>query len=243
MTRKVLTAMCLVALIGPLAARSVAAAGTSARAPADAPVFDPANFSSPVDNPYFPLAPGTRAVYRGMKDGETQIDRIHVTDRTKEILGVTTTVVSDVATHRGTLIEKTADWYAADDDGNVWYLGEDTVAYDANGNPVSREGSWEAGVDGAVPGIIMLADPVVTDAYRQEFLKGSAEDQAWVVRRGETFTVPYGTVDHVLRTLEWSRLEPEIVVVKLYAPGLGIIAERSLSGEHETSSLVRFTTT
>jgi hypothetical protein len=240
MMRKALTALCVVALFGPLAVRSVAS--STPRGPEDAPVFDPANFSSPAENPYFPLEPGIGAVYKGTKEGEPQLDRVHVTDRTKEILGVVATVVSDVVTHRGTPLEKTHDWYAADNDGNVWYLGEDTVEYDENGNPVSREGSWEAGVDGAIPGIIMLADPQVTDAYRQEFSKGTAEDQAWVVRRGESVTVPYGKIDQVIRTLEWSRLEPEVVAVKLYGPGLGIIAERSLSGEHETSSLVRFTT-
>ena len=144
----------------------------------------------PFDNPYFPLVPGTRSVLRGVKDGLTQTERVTVTDRTRQILGVTATVIHDVSLHHGRPLEETFDWYAADDDGNVWYLGEDTKEFDADGHVISTEGSWEAGVDGAVPGAIMLADPQVDDAYRQELYAGQAEDQAWVVRMGGSSRFP-----------------------------------------------------
>ena len=165
-----------------------------------------------------------------------------MTDRTKQILGVTATVIRDVSLHHGRPLEATFDWYAADDDGNVWYLGEDTKEFDENGHVISTEGSWEAGVDGAVPGIIMLADPQVNDAYRQEFYAGHAEDQAWIVRMGGRFTVPYGTVHDVIRSLEWTRLEPNVVTLKVYAPDLGIVYERTLSGGKEIAALVSVTT-
>jgi hypothetical protein len=205
------------------------------------PTFDPANFGSPVDNPYFPLVPGTRSVLRGVKDGLTQTERSTVTGRTKQILGVTATVVHDVSLHHGRALEETFDWYAADNDGNVWYMGEDTKEFDANGHVISTEGSWAAGVDGAVPGAIMLADPQVDDAYRQEFYAGQAEDQAWVVRIGGSITVPFGTVHNVIRSLEWTRLEPNVVDLKVYAPGLGIVYERTLSGSKEIAALVSVT--
>ena len=240
--------MMVVALAAVIAmAVPVFVSGASVRAPmgyggGNEPTFDPANFGSPADNPYFPLVPGTRSVLRGVKDGLTQTERATVTNRTKQILGVTATVIHDVSLHQGRPLEETFDWYAADDDGNVWYLGEDTKEFDANGHVISTEGSWEAGVDGAVPGVIMLADPQVNDAYRQEFYAGQAEDQAWVVRMGGRFTVPYGTVHDVIRSLEWTRLEPNVVTLKVYAPDLGIVYERTLSGGKEISALVSVTT-
>ncbi len=215
-------------------ATSQASAGGSG-APAG---LDPADFVSGVDNPYYPLTPGTTLIYKGVRDGQTQVDRVHVTDRTKTIQGVEAMVVLDVARHRGTLIEKTFDWFAQDVDGNVWYLGEDTAEYDDAGNVVSTEGSWEAGVDGAEAGIIMEADPQAPDGYRQEYYAGHAEDQAWVLSRGGSLLVPFGRVHHVLLTMEWTPLEPEVVDQKLYAPGLGIVTERSVAGGHEVAELV-----
>jgi hypothetical protein len=209
--------------------------------PGGEPTFDPANFGSPVENRYFPLVPGTVSILKGVKDGVTQTERSTVTAQTRTILGVEATVVHDVSLHHGQPLEETFDWYAADDDGNAWYLGEDTKEFDAQGHVISTEGSWEAGVDGAVPGIIMLADPQVNDAYRQEFYAGQAEDQAWVVRLGGSQTVPYGTVHDVLRTLEWSRLEPRAVDQKVFAPDLGIVFERTIAGD-EVAALVRVTT-
>jgi hypothetical protein len=162
-----------------------------------------------------------------------------ITHRTRVIQGVTTTVVSDVLRHAdGALAEKTHDWYASDNDGNVWYFGESTATYDGHGHVDSREGSWQAGVRGAVAGLIMPADPRPTDAYRQEYFRGHAEDQAWIVQRNAAATVPYGSLHHVVRTYEWSRLEKRVLSLKLYASGLGIVREKDKSGGDESFSLV-----
>jgi hypothetical protein len=220
---------------------SVAAAASGDRpATAGAVASRPdAHFDDPQPNRWFPLRPGTVSRYRGTEDGRRFTERVVVTSRTKVVDGVTTTVVRDVVRRAdGSVAERTSDWYAADDAGNVWYFGEDTATYDRRGLVISREGSWQAGVDGAVAGTIMPADPAPTDAYRQEYARGSAEDQAWVVQRGVTSTVPYGTVHDVVRTLEWSRLEKDVVSAKLYAPGIGIVREEDLSGGDETFVLV-----
>jgi hypothetical protein len=202
--------------------------------------IDPRNFVARVDNPYFPLVPGTVFRLRGLAEGGIERERITVTDRIKKILGVQTTVVRDVVRVGGGLAELTHDWYAQDRSGNVWYFGERTAEYE-NGEVVSRNGSWEAGVDGALPGIIMNADPRVTDSCRQEFYRGEAEDLFWVVRRGESRAVPAGTFHDVVRTLEWTRLEPRIVVQKFHAPGVGLIAEQALTGPTESVELLSVT--
>jgi hypothetical protein len=239
MSRKLLEgsagAAIAVALIAMLwASPAGATTGTST------PVFDPNNFVAVVDNQFYPLPVGRTLVYSGVKDGQTQRDTVVIKSETKVILGVSTTVVSDIADHDGTLLEKTSDWYAQDKQGNVWYLGEDTVHYLAHGK-TDTSGSWEAGVNGAVAGIIMEANPQIPDAYRQEFLAGQAEDTAWIVDRGETVTVPYGKVRNVLSTLESTRLEPGAYDQKVYGPGLGIVLEQSLSGANEYAKLVSVT--
>ena len=205
------------------------------------PVLNPADFTTKIDNRYFPLPVGRVLVYRGIKDGQTQIDRVTVTDQTKLVAeGITARVVTDLATTRdGKLLEKTSDWYAQDKDGNVWYLGEETAAYH-NGR-VDTSGSWEAGVHDAEPGLVMEADPQIPDAYRQEFLRGEAEDTAWIVARGGTVKVPYGTLNNVLTTLEATRVEPGLYDKKIYAPGIGIVFEQALTSETEIAKLVSVT--
>ncbi len=205
-----------------------------------APVLDPANFVMVVDNPYFPLPVGRKLVYTGTKDGRSQTDRVTVTDRTKVILGITTTVVKDVARHQGALLEKTFDYYAQDNQGTVWYLGEDTTAFLPNGK-TDTSGSFVAGVDGAQPGIIMEADPQIPDAYRQECFAGEAEDTAWVVATSGSMEVPYGTVRKVLTSLEATRIEPGAYDQKVYAPGVGIVSEQALTGGNEFAQLVSVT--
>ena len=196
-------------------------------------------FDSPKQNRYFPLKPGTVSRYRGSDDGERYRERVSVTHRTKRIQGVTTTVVRDVLRRAdGSLAEKTRDWYAPDNAGNVWYFGEATATYDERGHLESREGSWRAGVDGAVAGKIMPANPRPTVAFRQEYYPGHAEDQAWIVQRNTHTKVPYGTLHHVVRTFEWTRLEKKVLSLKLYAPGLGIVREKDMSGGSEKFALV-----
>ena len=197
----------------------------------------PAQFVSKIDNPYFPLPAGRTLVYRGTKDGMTQVDRVHVTSKTRTIQGVTARTVRDVARHGRHLLEKTRDWYAQDDNGNVWYLGEATKSFE--GGKVDTSGSWLWGKDNAKPGVIMEGTPHVPDSYRQECLQGEAEDMAWVVTIGGSTKVPYGVVHRVLRTFEFARIEPNVVDQKLYGPGVGIVAETTMHGAPETSFLVR----
>jgi hypothetical protein len=234
-TRKAATAIVATVLAGAIGA-SVALAGT--KRSTDEPKLDPARFVSVIDNPYYPLPVGRTLIYKGIKDGQTQIDRVTVTPRTKVIAGITATVVRDVARHNGTVLERTIDWFAQGDNSNVWYLGEDTKSFEPNGQ-IDTSGSWMAGVDDAEPGIIMKAHPAVPDAYRQEYSKGAAEDMAWIVDRGGSVTVPYGTVDEVIRSVEVTRLEPSVVDRKVYAPGLGIVREIALAGDTELAELVK----
>jgi hypothetical protein len=221
------------AVTGVLAAPTLTwSAGEAARS--TSPVFDPTHFTHPVSNPYFPLTPGLVTRLRGSDGDEKFVEKVRVTHRTKMIAGVNTTVVRDVVRRPdGTLAETTDDWYANDDEGNVWYLGEDTATYDEHGNLEDREGSWEAGVQGAEPGIIMLANPRPPMATRMEFSKGVAEDQAWVVQRLGRITTPGGRFTDVVRTLEWGRLEPRVISQKFYAAGLGIVEERDLAAGDE----------
>ncbi len=237
--------------VAALLAAGVLAAKASTRSAAAAPrvaaaasvaVINPNDFTKPVPNPYFPLVPGTVFKYRGSEGNQRFVERLTITHSTKVIQGVTTTVVKDILRRSdGSLAEKTEDWYAADNSGNVWYFGEDTATYHPNGTLDSREGSWEAGVKGAVAGIIMKADPMPTDAYRQEFYAGHAEDQAWTVQVNAHVRVPLRGFDHVVRSFEWTRLEPNVVSVKFYASGFGIVREQDVAGGTEKFELVAVT--
>ena len=194
---------------------------------------------SQVDNPYFPLEPGTTFIYRGETDGAPTRNVTSVTYDTKVILGVTTIVVHDQAFEEGVLVEDTYDWFAQDVDGNVWYFGEDTKELDEDGNVISTEGSWEAGVDGAQPGIIMLADPKKGDRYQQEFLPGVAEDMAQVLGYKKSLCVSYGCFKDVLQIKEWSPLDPGVVEHKYYAEDVGFIYAVMVKGGEEQTELVR----
>jgi hypothetical protein len=201
--------------------------------------IDPGNFVDVVDNPYFPLQPGTTFIYEGESEGVANREVVIVAKETKEILGVTTTVVHAQAFEDGVLIEDTFDWYAQDEDGNVWYFGEDTKELDENGNVISTEGSWEAGVDGAEPGIIMLADPKKGDKYQQENAPDIAEDMAQVIGFEDSLCVQYGCFENVLVTKEWTPLERGVVEYKYYAQGVGFIYGEMVKGGDETIELVR----
>jgi hypothetical protein len=217
----------------------IARAQSNAPAP---PAINPANFVRHVTNKFFPLQPGTTFFYIGKKDGVPTTDTVEVTDKTKQILGVTCTVVRDRAYEAGVLVEDTIDWYAQDVDGNVWYFGEDTKELDKHGNVISTEGSWEAGKDGARPGIIMEAHPRVGDRYQQEFATDIAEDMAQVLSLDGSACVPYGCFDDLLVTKEWTPLERGVVEHKYYAKGVGFIRSVMVKGGHERAELVRITT-
>jgi hypothetical protein len=180
------------------------------------PSINPSDFTTTIDNKYFPLKPGTTFFY----DGGAERDEFAVTHSTKKVMGVECVVVNDKAWENGKLIEQTYDWHAQDKKGNVWYFGEDTKEY-KNGKVVSTKGSWEAGVDGAKPGIIMQAHPKVGQSYRQEYYKGEAEDMAKAISLNESVRVPFGSFDGVLETKEWTPLEPGYVEHKYYAAEVG----------------------
>jgi len=216
---------------------SIAAVNVSARK--QALDINPNDFVSEVDNPYFPLAPGTTFIYEGETEGVPTRDEMTVTRETKDILGVTTTVVHHISYEDGVLIEDTFDWFAQDKDGNVWYFGEDTKELDEDGNVISTEGSWEAGVNGAEPGIIMLANPKKGNKYQQESAPDVAEDMAQVIGFEDSLCVSYGCFDNVLVTKEWSPLEKGVVENKYYAEGVGFIFGDMVKGGDEQSELVR----
>jgi hypothetical protein len=201
--------------------------------------IDPNNFVSVIDNPYLPLTPGTTFIYRGESEGTPTRDVMTVTEDTKVILGVTTIVVHHLSYEDGVLIEDTFDWFAQDVEGNVWYFGEDTKELDENGNVISTEGSWEAGVNGAEPGIIMLADPKKGNKYQQEFAPDVAEDMAQVIGFEDSLCVRYGCFENVLVTKEWSPLEKGVVEYKYYARGVGFIFGTMVKGGDEQTELVR----
>lgn len=197
------------------------------------PAIDASNFVDVVDNPFFPLVPGTVFTFEG--SGEHVV--VTVTHDTKDILGITTTVVHDQVTVDGAVTEDTTDWYAQDTAGNVWYMGEQTAEYE-NGVVTTTEGTWEAGVDGAQPGIVMLADPQVGDTYRQEWYAGQAEDLAKVFALDGSVEVPAGSYAGALVTEEWTPIHPEVIEHKTYARGIGVVYEEQTQGGTATLSLI-----
>jgi hypothetical protein len=204
------------------------------------PELNPANFVDVIDNKYLPFKPGMKWVYEGESEGQAERTAVIVTSDKRDIQGISATVVRDTVYVSGKPAEDTYDWYAQDRDGNVWYLGEDTTAYKADGT-TSKAGSWEYGVDGALPGIVMLAAPGPGDSYRQEFYPGEAEDLGEVLRVGETKKIDMGTYIDVVVTEDWNPLDPNIIENKYYAPDVGLIFAEHTRGEQETEKLVEFT--
>jgi hypothetical protein len=199
---------------------------------------DPADFVLPVDNPYFPLRPGTTYRHDGVKEGRRAVDVFAVTHRTKKILGVTNTVVVDRLYVNGRLEEIAHDWYTQDRQGNVWYFGETIKEYDPIGKRIPAKGAWEAGVDGARPGIVMPAEPKVGQVFRPEFYKGKAEDRYKILDLSRNVATPFRSFSEVLVMSEQTRLEPGVVGLKYHARGFGQIKESVAKGPHETLRLV-----
>jgi hypothetical protein len=232
----------LAALGLTLVAPAGSAAATSSSCP-DPPKADADNFpnGANVANKYFPLKPGTTYVYKGKEDGESSTDRFSVTNQTKAFkIGrgtVTARVVHDRVFIKGELTEDTFDWFAQDKDGTVWYFGEDTKELE-DGQVVSTEGSWEAGVKGANPGIFMEANPKVGDAYKQEDAHNVAEDCAQILSLTSSVKVPYGSFTNVLKTKEFSLLEPSVVDNKWYANKVGEVREATVQGGNDFLELV-----
>lgn len=232
---------CLVLMVLSLGATACDST-SSTTIPAVLPVFDASSFVAEVDNPYWPLLPGSQWVYEGEDEGEFEHIEVTVEPGSRNVAGIAAVVARDVVTLGDGVVEDTFDWYAQDAAGNVWYLGEDSKEIE-DGEIVATAGSWEAGVDGAQPGVLMWADPMaqIGSPYYQEFYEGEAEDKAEVVRLGDTVTVAAGTFDNVLVTREWNPLEPGLFELKYYAPGVGLILEEIEEGGEARIELVSFT--
>jgi hypothetical protein len=201
------------------------------------PNLDPANFSPNVDNPYFPLEPGTVYVYGGTEGGKSAVNVLTVTSKTKVIDGVTNRVIEDRVFVNGRLGERTRDYYSQDKAGNVWYFGEDTGLV-KHGKVTTGAGSWHSGVDGAEAGVYMQASPELDRRFRQEWYKGHAEDQYKAVDLSSSITVPYMSSQHALKTEETTALEPKALDNKFYVKGIGQVVERSVKGPEETLVLI-----
>jgi hypothetical protein len=206
------------------------------------PKIDLANFVSTIDNPYWPLKPGTTFHYKGIRGTTPQADDETVTSQTKNILGIPSTAVRDIVSEHGKPVERTVDYYAQDKYGNVWYMGEDSFETNAAGKMVRASDSWLAGVKGGQPGIIMPGNPKPGDAYRQEYYPpGQALDEARVLSLNGSTKVPYGGKHTgLLVTSERSPLEPQ-TEQKYYEPGLGEVMEKVVKGHHEQFKLVGIT--
>jgi hypothetical protein len=200
------------------------------------PVIVPANFTTKIDNPYFPLKPGTTFIYEGTNGGAKERDEFAVTHNTVKILGVTTVEVHDKVFTNGELTEDTLDWFAQDKQGNVWYFGENTQEL-IGGRPSTLSGTFTSGINGDKPGIIMEAHPHIGDFYRQEFSLENAEDYAAVKSLTDTITVPFRTFKNCLGTPETTPLEPDLNEEKWYAPGVGQILTKDLT-TGEVSQLI-----
>jgi hypothetical protein len=226
------------AIVGVLV---LAGSGSARQDAAPIPVLPPpGDFVSRIDNKYFPLRPGTTFLFGGTQEGKARRVSVFVTHKTKMILGIRATVVLDQVLAGGKPEEKTFDWYAQDKHGNVWYLGEDSSDF-VNGKWVRSDGSWEAGVKGAKPGIVMKANPRVGVVYRQEYYAGHAEDMAKVLSRNRSVTVAYGSFEHALETSEWTPLERGVLERKYYVKGVGNVRTIMVKGGSEEEHLVSIT--
>jgi hypothetical protein len=204
--------------------------------------IDPADFTPEIDNPYWPMSVGSRWVYNEVDlEGTKQRVVVTVTDKTKQIAnGVEARVVHDVVSEGGKPVEITDDWYAQDSEGNIWYMGEDTAEYE-NGKVVTRAGSFEAGVDGAQPGIALPASPEPGMTYRQEYYAGHAEDEAKVLALDSKAEVPFGQFKDVLQTRDTNPLEPKVEENKLYVRDVGPVLTLDLSGGTGREELLAYT--
>ena len=202
------------------------------------PTIDPANFSIEVNNPYFKLTPGTTYTYKSKQEEGIEINKVTVTDITKKVMGVTTRVVWDRVWINDQLIEETYDWYAQDKEGNVWYFGENSKAY-----RMGKKGSWEAGVDGAKPGIVMPVKPRPGKPYRQEYLKCQAEGTAQVLSVDESIKVPFGLFKNCLKTKDWSAIETGSIEHKYYSKEVGNVVLETEDGDKKRVELIDVATT
>ena len=238
-----LVAAALTAGAGGVGASSTTRAGAPCVLPRGGEKVDlaPSQFTTRIDNPWWPMRPRSRWVYRETDtDGARQKVVVTVTPRTKRIAnGITARVVHDAVTEHGAPLEITDDYYAQDRCGNIWYLGENTKEYE-NGTVTSTSGSFEAGVDGAQGGVVVPAKPTPGLAYRQEYYRGEAEDRAQVISLTDQAEAPYGHFGRgrILLTREWNPLEPKTLELKFYARGVGPVLAIGVSGGSDREELV-----
>lgn len=253
MTRRPVSAAVATALV-PFAAAVLAACGgqdetgapsgdgAAATLPqgGEAVELDPADFSPEVTNRYWPMEAGTRWTFREVDEEGTELEVVvTATSETKEIAnGITARVVRDTVSEDGQVIEDTRDWYAQDSAGSVWYMGEDTAEFD-KGKLTTSKGSFEAGVDGALPGIVLPAEPADGMTYRQEYYEGEAEDNGEILAVGEQVEVAAGHYEDALMTKDTNALEPKVLEVKMYAPGVGPVLALGISGGGDREELLR----
>jgi hypothetical protein len=224
----------------PAASASPAAlASASPAASLGGAAIDPAKFSTTIDNPWFPLQPGTKLTYTGTEGEDKLVETFEITTETKVLDGVTCVVIRDLLKVNGVPEERTTDYYAQDLAGNVWYFGEDTAELDEHGNVKTTAGTWHAGVDGATPGIFMPANPAIGDAGEQEHYVGAAEDRFVVTLMGEPVKVPSGSYTDTLTTIEWTILEPDVLSQKVYVRGIGEVKEFDVAGGSELLQLAK----
>jgi hypothetical protein len=197
--------------------------------------IDPASFSSTVDNRWFPLTAGTKLTYQGTKDGKRAVETFTVTATTKPVAGVTCVVTEDVLSLGGVATEKVIGYFAQAPDGSVWSFGEDNQELDANGHVVSTDGSWHAGVDKALPALVVEGTPVVGHSFEHAATKNDFA----VLSLATAVKVPYGSFDNALVTKEWSPLEPDIETHKFYVPHLGVVRDVAVKGPTEELVLAK----
>ncbi len=223
---------------------STSEAGADAALPQGSEPYelDPADFTTEIDNEYMPMAVGSKWLYHETDiEGTQEVIEVEVLDETKMIAnGIEARVVRDTVTEDGEVVEDTLDWYAQDTAGNVWYLGEDTHEY-VNGKVANSKGAWEAGVDGALAGVVMPATPTDGQVYRQEWYVGEAEDEAEVLATDEIAEAPFGFFEDVVMTKDLVPLEPKVNEYKMYAPGVGLVEAVHTSGGTGLEQLIEFT--
>lgn len=196
------------------------------------PAINPAEFTTTIDNPYYPLIPGTRFIYEGVTPDGREHNVVEVTSETKTVMGVTTRVVHDSVSVNSQPAEETFDWFAQDSHGNVWYFGEQTTT------SAGTKGSFEAGINSALPGIVMLGAPTVGDQYRQEYAKGQAEDLAKVLSLNGTETVSFGGLHTgLVVTEDTNPLDPSSIEHKYFAKGIGLMLSANVAGPTERIEL------
>jgi hypothetical protein len=240
MVRSLAVALAVLALTACDGGGSTSSSSSSLPKGTEPVKLDPANFTTEIDNPYWPMRPGSHWVYREVENGEAQRVDVTVTNRTKTLGGIEARVVHDRVSQNGETLEDTYDWYAQDSDGNLWDLGEDTAEYE-NGKLKTKEGSWAYGVDGAQAGVVVSANPRQGMEYREEYYAGHAEDAAEVLNVGSQVQVPFGRFQDAMLIRNFSTIEPTVEEMKLYAKGVGPVMELLVSGGSGRTELLSYT--